>query len=73
MRVDVHRHRHSRVNAGREPVSDPNSGDTAADDVQHALSDVGEVAQQQGGEVNAGIGERVEVHPLTVVTRQRER
>lgn len=73
MRVDVHRHRDGCVNACWESVGDADPGDATADDVQHAFSDVGEVAQQQSGEVNTGVGKRVEVHPLTVVTRQRER
>ena len=47
--------------------------DTATDDVEHSFTNVGEIAQQEGGEVNAGVGEGIEVHSLTVVTRQRER
>lgn len=73
MWVHIHRHSHSGIDACGESVRHADAGDAATDDVQHALSDVGEVAQQQRGEVNTGVGERVEVHPLTVVTRQRER
>ena len=73
MRVHIHRHRHSGVNACWETVCDADAGDAATNDVQHPLANVGEIAQQEGGEVNAGVGERIEVHPLTVVTRQQER
>lgn len=73
MRVNIDRHRNGRVNARRETVCDADAGDAATNDVQHPLTNVGEIAQQEGGEVNAGVGERIEVHSLTVVTRQQER
>jgi hypothetical protein len=73
MRVNIDRHRHSGIDACWEAVCNADAGDAATNDVQHPLANVGEIAQQEGGEVNAGVGERIEVQSLTVVTRQQER